>query len=87
MSAEQTEHVNGPLVELPEELAGVFSAMAIELAQAMNERKVVIMLVDGEPVHVHMCSPTFEDTFRVISDAYEACLAHQIAQSPAGMIQ
>lgn len=45
------------------------------------------MLVDGEPVHVHMFSPTFEDTFRVISDAYEACLAHQIAQSPAGMIQ
>lgn len=87
MSAEQTEHVNGPLVELPEELAGVFSAMAIDLAQAMNERRVVVLLIDGEPTQVHMFSPSFEDTFKVISDAYDACLAHQIAQSPAGMIQ
>jgi len=75
------------LVELPEELAGIFSAMAIDLAQAMNERRVVVLLIDGEPTQVHMFSPSFEDTFKVISDAYDACLAHQIAQSPAGMIQ
>ena len=84
MSQEQSD---GPIVELTPGMAPIFTAMAVDMAQALNDERAVVLLIDGTPVNVHSYSPSFGETFRVISEAYQAALAHQIASSPAGMIQ